>query len=96
MSPVPLVQSLWDDVMSSLLYLALLHLSVVLFAGSILVARALIPSLIYTGHASERVGRLRLPVYGLAVIGGLLVITFAVLWIGNLGFLYDIYDRVWY
>lgn len=96
MNPLPLVQPLWDDVDTSLRYLALLWFSLIVFNGSILFARALIPSLIYTGHVSERVGRLRLPIYGLSVIAGLAVISFAYLWISNLGFLYDIFDRAWY
>ena len=79
-----------------LLFLALLHLAVVTFAGSILMARAIIPSLVYTGHASDRVDRLRPVFYGLAVVAGLGVIVLAFQWISNLGVLYDIYDRTYY
>lgn len=96
MTPEPLVQSYWDDVNRAVLLLALLHLSVVAFAGSILLARAIIPSLVYTGHASERVGRLQPVFYAAAALAGLAVITIAFLWISNLGFLTDIYDRSLY
>ena len=96
MTPEPLVHSFWDDVNRAVLLLALLHLSVVAFAGSILLARAIIPSLVYTGHASERVGRLQPVVYALAALAGLAVVTVAFLWISSLGFLTDIYDRSLY
>lgn len=96
MTPEPLVQSFWDDLNRALLLLALLHLSVVAFAGLILLARAIIPSLVYTGHASERVGRLQPVVYGAAALAGLAVVIVAFLWISSLGFLTDIYDRSLY
>lgn len=92
----PLVQSTWDDLNQSLLYLALLHLTVVAFAGSILLARALIPSLIYTGHAPERLGRLRPVFYGLAALTGVGVVILAYLWISSTGFMYDLYDHTYY
>jgi hypothetical protein len=93
----PLGQAVWDDLNQDLLYLALLHLSVVTFAGSILFARGVIPSLVnFTGHASERVYRLRVPIYALAVLSGLAVLTFAYLWISNLGFAFDLYDHTYY
>lgn len=97
MGPDPFVQSVWDDLIWDLLYLALLHLSVVTFAGSILFARGVIPSLVnFTGHASQRVYRLRMPIYALAVLAGLSVLVTAYLWISNLGFAYDFYDHSYY
>ncbi|CAN5741637.1 hypothetical protein BH23CHL2_BH23CHL2_13570 [soil metagenome] len=92
----PLVQSTWDDLNRSLLYLALLHLTVVTFAGSMLLARAVIPSLVYTGHASERVGRLQPVFYGLAVLAGVGVVILAYLWISSTGFMFELYDRTYY
>lgn len=96
MSPELLTQGHWDDINRNLLYLALLHLSVVVFAGSMLLGKAVIPSLVHTGHAPERVGRLQPLVFAIAAVAGLCVIIFAVLWISNLGVLYDVYDRVYY
>lgn len=97
MVPEPFTQAVWDDLMRDLLYLALLHLSVVTFAGSILFARGVIPSLVnFTGHASDRVYRLRVPLYALAALAGLAVIVLAYLWISNLGFAYDFYDHTYY
>jgi hypothetical protein len=92
-----LIQSIWNDLNRDLLYLALLHLSVVTFAGSILFARGVVPSLVnFTGHASERVGRLRVPLFGLAALAGLAVIFFAFQFISNLDFAYDMYGHHWY
>lgn len=96
MTPEPLVQPFWDDLNRALLFLALLHLAIVTFAGSILVARALIPSLVYTGHAPARLSRLQPVFYALAALAGVGVLTVAFLWISNLGFLTDIYDRSLY
>jgi hypothetical protein len=96
MTPEPLVQALWDDLNQDLLWLALLHLSVVTFAGSILFGRAVVPSLVYTGHASERVGRLQPVFYAMAAVAGLAVIVLASLWIDGLDVLWDgVYDRIW-
>lgn len=92
----PLTQATWDDLNQALLYLALLWASVVTFAGFMLFGRAIIPSLVYTGHVPQRSERLRLPIFAVAAIAGIAVIVFASLWIGSLGFLYDIYDRKWY
>jgi hypothetical protein len=96
MNPELLTQGYWDDINRDVLYLALLHLSVVAFAGSILLARTVIPSLVYTGHAPERAGRLRPVFFALAAAAGISAIIFAVLWISNLDVFYDIYDRVYY
>jgi hypothetical protein len=97
MGPEPLIQAVWEDLNRDLLYLALLHLSVVTFAGSILFARGVIPSLVnFTGHASERVYRLRVPVYALAVLSGLSALFMAYMWISNLGFAFDFYDHTYY
>ncbi len=96
MNPLPLDQAFWDDLNQSLLYLALLYISVITFAGMILFARAIIPSLVYTGDASPRANRLRPVFYSIAALAGVAVIVFASLWIGSLGVLYDIYDRKWY
>lgn len=95
--PNSLVESLWVELYdNNLIWLALLWLSVIFFAGSILFGRAIVPSLIYTGHLADRFARTRLLFYASAALGGLLVITFAALWFGNMGVITDIYDRVWY
>ncbi|MEZ4521814.1 MAG: hypothetical protein R3A46_09280 [Thermomicrobiales bacterium] len=92
----PLVQSTWDDLNQSLLYLAILHLTIVTFAGSILVARALVPSLIYTGHAPERARGLRPMFFALAAVAGVGAIILAFLWISSLDFAFDIYEHTYY
>ncbi len=92
----PLTRATWDDLNQALLFLALLHLTVVTFAGSILFARAVIPSLVYTGHASERVGRLRMPLFAVAAVAGAGVLILAYFWISSLGFAFDIYDHTYY
>jgi hypothetical protein len=61
-----------------------------------LFAKAVIPSLVYTGHAPQRASRLQPLVFALAAVSGVSAIIFAILWISNLGVLYDIYDRVYY
>lgn len=97
MTPEPLIQALWDDLNQDLLWLALLHLSIISFAGSILLGRAILPSLVYTGHVSERVGRLQPVVYALAAVLGITALVMASLWIVDLDVLWDgIYDRIWY
>lgn len=95
--PKPLVQDFWIELYdNSLLWLALLWLSVILFAGMILFGRSIVPSLLYTGHLANRFSRLQQLFYAGAALGLLLVVTFAVLWFSNMGVLTDIYDRVWY
>jgi hypothetical protein len=94
--PALLDQVIWDDLEQALLFLALLHLTVITFAGSILLARAVVPSLVYTGHAPERAARLRPVFYGLAALAGLGVVALAVLWINSLEIVYDIYGHDWY
>jgi hypothetical protein len=94
--PELLNNDFWTDLNQALLYLALLHLSVVAFAGSILLARAIVPSLVYTGHASESALRLRPVFYVLAAAAGVAVIVMAVLWISSLSVTTDIYGHKFY
>jgi len=83
----------WQDLNQALRYLALLHISVVTFALSILLARAIIPSLVYTGHAPESARRLSPVFYAVAAAAGIAALVLAVLWFGSLDVVFDIYEH---
>lgn len=87
---------MWTDLNLAILYLALTHLSVVLFAGSLLFGRAVIPSLLFTRDAPPK-ARMGIPIafvgMALGVIG---VLVFGYLFFDYAGVVLDIYDRVWY
>lgn len=95
MQPLPLDNELWSQIYDAMQWLVLLHLAVVLFAGSILMARAIIPSLIDTEDIPDRAGRLIPLFYASALVGFVGIIIFATLFLSDAGVVTDIYDRTW-
>lgn len=94
MQPLPL-NEFWSQVYDALGWLVLLHLSVVLFAGSMLMARAILPSLIDTEDIPAKAGRLIPLFYASALVGFVGIIILASLFISDAGVVSDIYDRTW-
>ena len=77
MDPNFITASDWDTIGDFLLFLFGVPTFVILFAFSLLFARAIVPSLVGTGHLPERVLRLLPLFYGSAFIGlGFLVWVF--------------------
>ena len=58
----------WDQLGDTLFFLWGVPLVVIVFAFSLLFARAIIPSLVASGHLSAKVYQLRLVLYGVAAV----------------------------
>jgi len=94
--PAIITSEIWSEIGSFLKVLWLLLPAVLGFAGSMLIAHALIPSLAATRDLKDpRILKLR-PVFygtaGLSLVGVILVLSILVPWTG---FLADIYERWW-
>ena len=59
----------WDQLGDTLFFLWGVPLVVIVLAFSLLFARAIIPSLVASGHLSTKVYQLRLLLYGVAAVG---------------------------
>lgn len=94
MQPLPL-NEFWDQIYDAMQWLVLLHLAVVLFAGSMLMARAILPSLIETEDIPARAGRLIPLFYASALVGFVGIIVLASLFLSDAQVVQDIYDRTW-
>lgn len=85
----------WDDVTTILVWLWTFVGCMILFAGNLLLAHGIIPSLTSSRDLPMRFASLR-PIF-FAVSGAFLLVAifcFA-MFVINLQVLYDIYDRVW-
>lgn len=93
--PQSLTSADWDQVQTTLVYLWVLWLAVIAMALSLLVAHAIIPSLVTTGHVGASVERVR-PVFYAAAVAAAAIALFAFY-----GFLTEsevlrtIYTKVW-
>lgn len=85
----------WNEVKDTILWLWLLFGCVVLFAGSMLTSRALIPSGLITHSLPDRARNLIPLFYATAALALIGVIVCLVMFIRAADVLYDIYGRVW-
>ncbi len=94
--PIPIIEDMWTRLNLAILFLTLTHLSVVLFAGSLLFGRAVIPSLLFTKDAPPK-ARMGIPLFlVLGALGIIGVFVFGYLFFDYSGVELEIYDRVWY
>lgn len=94
--PVPILEDVWTQFNLAILYLVLTHLSVILFAGSLLMGRAVLPSLLFTKDAPQK-ARMGIPVfYALMILGLIGIFVFGYLFFDYAGVELDFYDRIWY
>lgn len=92
--PLPL-NEFWGEIYTAIQWLVALHLSVVLFAGSILMARAILPSLLETEHIPARASRFIPIFYATALVGFIGIVIFATLFVSAAGVANDIFGPTW-
>ena len=93
--PQIITASQWDEVTSVLVYFWFLVFFLGSFAGNLLIAHSLIPSLQTTGHISDRVARVRPFFYAMTVVFALAVAWAVVRVIDATDVLRTIYPKVW-
>ena len=93
--PLIVTSSQWEEISSVLVYFWAFVFLLGSFAGNLLIAHSLIPSLAITGHIGPSVTRVRPVFYGLAVLFGLAVIWTIVQIVDGTQVLRDIYPKVW-
>jgi hypothetical protein len=93
--PLIVTSSQWQEISSVLVYFWAFAFLLASFAGNLLIAHSLIPSLAITGHIGPSVTRVRPVFYGLAVLFGLAVIWTLVQIVDGTQVLRDIYPKVW-
>lgn len=95
MTPQPLAEADWAQLYDAILWLVLIHGSVVLFAGSILMARALLPSLRDTNDIPAKAGKLIPLFYASAVAGFIGIVFCTIMFFDSASVVTEIYDRTW-
>jgi uncharacterized membrane protein len=85
----------WAEVGDFLTALIVFAVLVIGFAGNLLVAHALIPSLVASEHISSRANRIRPVFYLASLVLFVGAITFLTITSGLAGVIGDIYDRWW-
>ena len=95
MDPVYINSDLWGSTGNILTYIWILFFSAVGFGFNFLMAHAIIPSLIGSGHLPARLQKARPLFYGGAAFALALVIFALNRAAANAGFLEDIYPRWW-
>lgn len=93
--PQSLTSADWDQIQTTLVYLWLLWLSVIAMALSLLVAHAIIPSLVTTGHIGQRVERVRPLFYGAAAVAAAIALFAFYGFVTESEVLRTIYTKVW-
>ena len=68
----------WEQIGDLLLYLGAVPILVIGFAFSLLLARAIIPSLVDSGHLSRQIYQMRLVCYGASAVSFSLLVWVAV------------------
>ncbi|MBI4200183.1 MAG: hypothetical protein HY535_06900 [Chloroflexi bacterium] len=96
MDPKPIVEiAIWHDISTALRFLWAYWFVIIGFAFNMLIAHAIIPSLVASGQLSPRVARLR-PLFYLGALGilavALLSLLLSMLQIGAIG---RFWDRWW-
>ena len=85
----------WRNIGNLLTFIWLLFFAAVGFGFNFLMAHAIIPSLIGSGHLPERVGKARPIFYGGAVLALALVVFALNRAAANAGFIEDFWARWW-
>lgn len=93
--PLVITASQWQDISSVLVYFWAFVFFLGSFAGNLLIAHSLIPSLAITGHIGPSVTRIRPVFYGLTVLFGIAVIWTIVQIVEGTDVLRTIYPKVW-
>ena len=95
LAPKSITSGQWSDVTTTLVWLWMFVGSMIMFAGNLLLAHGIIPSLTSSRDLPVRFYSFR-PIF-FAVSGLFLVIAIIcfVMFVANLQVLYNIYDRVW-
>ena len=93
--PQVLTAAQWDEVSTTLVYIWVFVFFLGSFAGNLLIAHALIPSLAITGHVGRRVSALRPVFYSLAVVFVLATAWAVVNFVNSSEVLRTIYPKVW-
>lgn len=95
MDPEVITTAIWADISWVLRFLWLFWLFIIGFALHMLLAHALIPSLVSSGQLPESFGRVRPMIY-LGGLGALfLAIIFLVVSISGMGFINNFWTRWW-
>lgn len=95
MDPAYITTQIWSDLSIVLRFLWLWVLFIVVFAGNMLVAHALIPSLVASEHLPSRMSRLRPFFYAGAAVGAIGAITMIAVAAGWSTVIGDFYSRWW-
>ncbi len=93
--PLSISADSWNEIGKWLQALWLYFLLILVFAFSFLVAHAVIPSLVSTGHLPQRYMKMRRLAYAVALVafvGAMVFLSYAAILTQLLG---DIYDRWW-
>ncbi len=93
--PQIITASQWDEITSALVYFWLLVFFLGSFAGNLLIAHSVIPSLHTTGHIGDRVVRVRPFFYVMTVVFALAVVWAVVQVVDATEVLRTIYPKVW-
>ncbi len=95
MDPAFVTNEIWHDISGMLRFLWIYVLFIIGFALNLLIAHAVIPSLVGTGHIPVKLAKLR-PVFYLAS-AGLLVVALAALVISmfQVDVVLGVFDRRW-
>lgn len=89
--PEQITAEQWDQISSILIWLWAIPGFMILTAGCMLFGHIIIPSLVDSRDISPKFSSARPFLYGIAAIGAIGVIFCFVSFVGNLGFIYDIY-----
>ena len=93
--PLQLTAADWNQVERTLGFLWVFWLTVVSAALLLLIAHAIIPSLVTTGHLGPQVQRVRPVVYIIAILVSLVAIYAFVGFVNESSVLRTIYTKVW-
>jgi TRAP-type C4-dicarboxylate transport system permease small subunit len=93
--PEPMTPDQWEHVTQTLILLWLFVVTMVLLAGSMMVAHILIPSLIETQHLSPAFNKVRPVIYGIAALAFIGVVFVFANFVINLEEFREIYPGTW-
>ena len=85
----------WAQLGDTLFYLWGVPLVVIIFAFSFLFARAVIPSLVASGHLPTKVFQLRLVLYGVAAVAVAVLVWVVLNFIREIRVIEDFYFKWW-
>jgi hypothetical protein len=93
LDPDYITKSDWEQIGDLLLYLGAVPIMVIGFAFSLLLARAIIPSLVDSGHLSRKIYQIRVVFYGVSAVSLSLLVWVTVNLLDLLGVLENFYYR---